>query len=167
MADQTRDPMAGEQAAAERAPEQQTEAWPNPGQEGYVHPDGTPQAEAQLRENKQAAADRAAAGSIIHGAPAAVNDVQDPGVSAGLAEQRAANYGGPTEAERREGVTQYVEQARDEMAEQQAAEQQAAADRAAAADQAGETRESVKPATSTAKTAASKNTPTGDQQQTR
>jgi hypothetical protein len=45
--------------------------WPEPGQEGFVHPDGTPQSVRQLEENKQAAADRAAAGSIIHGAPLA------------------------------------------------------------------------------------------------
>lgn len=43
--------------------------WPEPGQEGFVHPDGTPQSVAQLEGNKRAAADRAAAGSIIHGAP--------------------------------------------------------------------------------------------------
>lgn len=43
--------------------------WPEPGQEGFVHPDGTPQSVAQLEGNKHAAADRAAAGSIIHGAP--------------------------------------------------------------------------------------------------
>lgn len=43
--------------------------WPKPGEEGFVHPDGTPQSVAQLEANKQAAADRAAAGSTLHGAP--------------------------------------------------------------------------------------------------
>lgn len=43
--------------------------WPQPGEEGYVHPDGTKQAEQQLEDNRRAAADRAAAGSILHGAP--------------------------------------------------------------------------------------------------
>lgn len=121
-----RDPMAGEKSAAERAPEQQVDAWPNPGEEGYVHPDGTPQAERQLRENRQAAADRAAAGSIVHGAPAATNEVLDPGIAAGLAEKRAEDYSGPTEAEREEGVTEYVAEASREAAES-AAEQRAAA----------------------------------------
>jgi hypothetical protein len=58
-------------------------AWPVPGDEGYVHPDGTPMAEEQRRNNERAAADRAAAGSIIHGAPAATPGPQ-------LAEQAAA-----------------------------------------------------------------------------
>lgn len=43
--------------------------WPEPGQEGFVHPDGTLESIAQLESNKQAAADRARAGSFIHGAP--------------------------------------------------------------------------------------------------
>jgi hypothetical protein len=130
-----RDPMAGEQAAAERAPEQQGDSsWPRPGEEGYVHPDGTPQAARQLAENRQAAQDRAAAGSTVHGAPAATNDVQDPGVSAGIAEERAENYSGPTEAERRESLVKSVEEGRDAMADEQAA---AAEQRAADANKNG------------------------------
>ncbi|MEU8270138.1 hypothetical protein AB0B89_23640, partial [Sphaerisporangium sp. NPDC049002] len=43
--------------------------WPRPGEEGYVHPDGTPQSQRQLEDNRRAAADRAAAGSTVHGAP--------------------------------------------------------------------------------------------------
>ena len=58
--------------------------WPEPGQEGFVHADGTRQAEEQLRDNKQAAADRAAAGSIIHGAPLAT-----PGDNPGAETQKA------------------------------------------------------------------------------
>ena len=43
--------------------------WPKPGDEGFVHPDGTPYSMQQLRENRQAAMNRAAAGSAVHGAP--------------------------------------------------------------------------------------------------
>jgi hypothetical protein len=59
-----------------------------PGQEGFVHPDGTQQAEQQLADNKQAAADRAAAGSIIHGAPLATPG-DDPGAETQKAIDRA------------------------------------------------------------------------------
>lgn len=45
-------------------------SWPKPGEEGFVHPDGTPHSERQLRENLEAAANRKAAGSGVHGAPA-------------------------------------------------------------------------------------------------
>lgn len=55
----------------ERAEVQEaSKKWPEPGEEGFVHPDGTPQAERQLADNKQAAADREAKGSLIDGAPA-------------------------------------------------------------------------------------------------
>src|SRR5688572_30834205 len=58
--------------SAQVAKQQQgTSDWPVPGDEGYVHPDGTPQSVAQLEANKRAAADRAAAGSAVHGAPMA------------------------------------------------------------------------------------------------
>lgn len=113
MADQ-RDPMAGEQAAAERAPEQQGDsAWPRPGEEGYVHPDGTPQAARQLEENRQAAADRAAAGSIIDGAPSAAR-----GGAPSQAPKRAEDYSGPTEQERRESLAEFVTEKRDEVAQE-------------------------------------------------
>jgi hypothetical protein len=135
-----RDPMAGEQAAAQVAPEQQGDAsWPKPGEEGYVTPDGTPQASRQLEENRQAAANRAAVGSIIHGAPAATNDLVEPGVAAGIAERRAEAYSGPTEDERKEGVKEFVEDARNEQAE-------AAQRRSTAAAEQSQTRESAKPA---------------------
>jgi hypothetical protein len=62
--------------------------WPSPGQEGFVHPDGTRQAEQQLADNKQAAADRAAAGSIIHGAPLGTPG-DDPGAETQKAIDRA------------------------------------------------------------------------------
>lgn len=160
MAETNRDPMAGEQSAAERAPEQQIEQWPSPGEEGYVHPDGTPQAERQLTENKQAAADRAAAGSVVHGAPVATNDVLGPGVAAGIAEKRAEDYAGPTEAERRESVTDYVTEESERMADEQA-EQRAAADRAAAGTDRAAT---PKPAASRGTTDAK---PSGETQQKR
>lgn len=115
MAD--RDPMQGEQSAAERAPEQQGEAnWPKPGEEGYVHPDGTVQANQQLADNRRAAQDRAAAGSIVHGAPVARNDVLDPGVAAGLAEKRAEDYSGPTDKEREDSVSEFVTEKSQEAA---------------------------------------------------
>jgi hypothetical protein len=65
------DPIAVDapEASQDVAESQGGSGWPEPGQEGFVHPDGTPQSVAQLEANKQAAADRAAAGSIIHGAP--------------------------------------------------------------------------------------------------
>lgn len=72
------------EASQDRADSQGGSGWPEPGQEGFVHPDGTLQAENQLRDNKQAAADRAAAGSIIHGAPLAV-----PGDNPGAETQKA------------------------------------------------------------------------------
>ena len=45
--------------------------WPKPGDEGFVHPDGTPQSAQQLLENREAALNREAAGSGVHGAPGA------------------------------------------------------------------------------------------------
>src|SRR3954464_4308785 len=68
--------------------EEQGSGWPQPGQEGFVHPDGTLYAEQQLAANKQAAADRAAAGSIIHGAPLGVPG-DDPGAETQKAIDRA------------------------------------------------------------------------------
>lgn len=69
--------------------QQESKAWPKPGDEGYVHPDGTAQSVQQLEANRQAAADRAAKGSIVHGIPHGVPATEDrfdlP------AEQRLAN----------------------------------------------------------------------------
>lgn len=76
------------EASQDRAESQGGSGWPEPGQEGFVHPDGTPQAAAQLEGNKQAAADRAAAGSIIHGAPLAAPG-DDPGAETLKAIDRA------------------------------------------------------------------------------
>ena len=85
------DPIAVDapEASQVRAESQGDTGWPQPGQEGFVHPDGTAQAAKQLEDNKQAAADRAAAGSIIHGAPLATPG-DDPGAETQKAIDRAA-----------------------------------------------------------------------------
>ncbi|NUO35881.1 MAG: hypothetical protein HOQ45_02435 [Nocardioidaceae bacterium] len=86
----TDDPIAVDAPqASQYAAESQGDGWPQPGQEGFVHPDGTPQSVAQLEANKQAAADRAAAGSIIHGAPLATPG-DDPVAETQKAIDRAA-----------------------------------------------------------------------------
>lgn len=51
---------------------------PQPGDEGFVHQDGTPQAERQAAENKWAAEDRAKHGSGVHGAPAGAVALEEP-----------------------------------------------------------------------------------------
>jgi hypothetical protein len=86
------DPIAVDapKASQDVADTQGGTAWPEPGQEGFVHPDGTPQSQLQLAANKQAAADRAAAGSIIHGAPLATPG-EDPGAETQKAIDRAAS----------------------------------------------------------------------------
>lgn len=58
--------------------QQKDSSWPKPGDEGFVHPDGTPQSVAQLADNKQAQADRDHIGAVMHGAPLAT-----PGPQAG------------------------------------------------------------------------------------
>lgn len=91
MADKkSNDPIAVDAPAPSQdvAKKQGGAGWPEPGQEGFVHPDGTAQSVAQLEANKQAAADRAAAGSIIHGAPLATPG-DDPGAETLKAIDRA------------------------------------------------------------------------------
>lgn len=83
-------------------------AWPIPGDEGYVHPDGTPASVAQLADNRRAAADRAAAGSSVHGAPAATPGPQ-LGTEAAAAVARAEAKSPVTDVEARKGQTEYVE----------------------------------------------------------
>lgn len=104
------DPIAGERPAAERQVEQLGSDWPKPGDEGYVHPDGTPQSAAQLKANRQAAADRAAAGSAVHGAPAATPGPQLDQVAAAAVERAEADTG-RTDTERREALTEFVREA--------------------------------------------------------
>lgn len=87
------DPMVDKSVTSsqeEKKNQGESAGWPKPGEEGYVHPDGTKQAEQQLEDNRRAAADRAAAGSILHGAPThAGNELTEK--SEGLAIKRAAD----------------------------------------------------------------------------
>lgn len=108
-----KDSMAGESSAAEKAGDQRGDgSWPRPGEEGFVHPDGTAQAAKQLEENRRAAADRAAAGSTVHGAPSLGGDL---GKAASVAEERAEAYSGPTVAEARKDHAEWVEEKREEV----------------------------------------------------
>jgi hypothetical protein len=83
-------------------------AWPVPGDEGYVHPDGTPQSVAQMENNRRAALDRAAAGSIIHGAPAATPGPQLQ-EQAAAAVARAEADSPVTPAEAKAGLSEFVQ----------------------------------------------------------
>lgn len=103
MTDHTDSPREAEAQQADQS-------WPKPGDEGYVTPDGTPQAAAQLAENRRAAADRAAAGSIVHGAPAATPGPQLD-EQAAAAVKRAEDHNGPTVADRDKAVTEFVRDA--------------------------------------------------------
>lgn len=97
------------QPTPEKAAEQQGDrAWPRPGEEGYVHPDGTPQSVQQLEDNRRAAADRAAAGSTVHGAPLATPG-PTPDVERDKAVERAENYSGKTVAEGEEELTEWID----------------------------------------------------------
>jgi len=103
----TQDDRVTAENSATEAEKQQGSNWPVPGDEGYVVPDGTPQAAQQLEDNKRAAADRAAAGSAIHGAPAATPGPQLLGEAA-AAQKRAEEYSGPTMADREQGVSDSI-----------------------------------------------------------
>lgn len=84
-------------------------SWPDPGDEGYVHPDGTLQSVQQMESNRRAAADRAAAGSIIHGAPAATPGPQlQEQAAAAVARAEAESPVSPAEA--RDGLATYVKE---------------------------------------------------------
>jgi hypothetical protein len=61
--------------------QQKDSAWPVPGDEGFVHPDGTPQSVKQLEDNKQAQADRDHVGAVLHGAPLATPGPQSHDVT--------------------------------------------------------------------------------------
>lgn len=115
----------GVQPTPEQAEEQQADSsWPKPGEEGYVHPDGTPQSVQQLEDNRRAAADRAAAGSVVHGAPLATPgpDVQ---AERDKAVERAESYSGTTTAEAEENLTEWVETKTEEKADEAADDEQA------------------------------------------
>ncbi len=83
-------------------------AWPVPGDEGYVHPDGTPASVAQMESNRRAAADRAAAGSIIHGAPMATPGPQML-QQAEAAQARAAADSPVTPDEAKAGQAEFIQ----------------------------------------------------------
>lgn len=70
MAQSSDNPIYVEDSVIGAGKAQRGGSWPKPGDEGFVHPDGTPQSARQLIENRQAAANREAAGSRVHGAPA-------------------------------------------------------------------------------------------------
>lgn len=91
--------------------------WPKPGEEGYVHPDGTPQSQRQMADNQLAAADRAAAGSILHGAPLATPG-PDPEGETAKAAARAESYSGKTVAEGRRDLAEHIAEASREKAEE-------------------------------------------------
>lgn len=103
MADTTKD-----NSAVDAEKQQADNSWPVPGDEGYVIPDGTPQAAQQLEQNRRAAADRAAAGSTVHGAPMATPGPQVLGEQA-AAQARAENYSGPTMADKDKGTTEAIQ----------------------------------------------------------
>lgn len=101
MAEETKDTF---QTAVQQ---QGDRAWPVPGDEGYVHPDGTELSERQRRDNERAAADRAAAGSIIHGAPAATPGPQLQ-EQAAAAQARAAADSPVTPGDAKAGLTEFI-----------------------------------------------------------
>src|SRR5688500_3413890 len=95
-------------SSPEEAVRQQRDGdWPRPGEEGYVNPDGTGQSAQQLADNRRAAADRAAAGSTVHGAPLATPG-PNPGAETLKAEKRAEEYSGTTQEQAEEGLTRFV-----------------------------------------------------------
>jgi hypothetical protein len=87
--------------------------WPKPGDEGYVHPDGTPQSVAQLAGNRQAALDRAAVGSIVHGAPAVQRGGRPDATN--IAVDRARGLNDPTGVERDQALTDFVRAGQDDL----------------------------------------------------
>lgn len=100
--------MADTDSAQVAKQQQADKSWPVPGDEGYVHPDGTPQSVEQLERNRRAAADRAAAGSAVHGAPAATPGPQLADEAAAAA-ARAEAKSPVTMADAEQGLTEFVE----------------------------------------------------------
>jgi hypothetical protein len=106
------------QPTPEKAAEQQDDnSWPRPGEEGYVTPDGTPQSVKQLEDNRRAAADRAAAGSTVHGAPLATPG-PTPDAERAKAVERAENYSGTTVEERDKAVTEWIDDKTEEKVDE-------------------------------------------------
>lgn len=110
-------------------------AWPVPGDEGYVHPDGTPQSVKQMEDNQRAAADRAAAGSIIHGAPAATPGPQLQ-EQAAAAQARAAADSPVTPEEAKTGLSEFIQDGFERAAEKAEASDQDVTPSAATPDSA-------------------------------
>lgn len=108
--------MVDEKSVVETGAAQRGGDWPKPGEEGFVHPDGTPQSERQRVENVQAAADRAAAGSGIHGAPSM------GGVAPGAPELEPSDL-----AAAQDEHTEWVRKAHAELIDEQAKAAEAAA----------------------------------------
>lgn len=96
--------------------QQADKGWPSPGDEGYVHPDGTPQSVKQLEDNRRAAADRAAAGSAVHGAPAATPGPQ-LAEQAAAAVKRAEGKSPVSKAEADQGLSEFVTERLEKAAE--------------------------------------------------
>lgn len=108
-----------EDSAQSAKAQQGDSAWPKPGDEGYVNPDGTPGSFEQLERNKRAAADRAAAGSSVHGAPAATPGPQ-LAEQAAAAVERAEAKSPVTEADREKGLTEFIEKSYQKAADEAA-----------------------------------------------
>lgn len=125
------DKVTADNSATDAQKQQSDGSWPIPGDEGYVIPDGTPQASRQLAENRRAAADRAAAGSSVHGAPAATPGPQLLGEAA-AAQARAESYSGPTIEERDASVTQAIRDGHEQATEKAEASDQPVTSSAAA-----------------------------------
>lgn len=127
---QSSDSLGGVEASPQVAEQQRSDSsWPRPGEEGFVHPTGTPQSVQQLEDNRRAAADRAAAGSGVHGAPAQGGGGVEPD-HAGAADA----YSGPTVAERDADHTDWVAEKHAEVLDEQAAASESAAPADASAE---------------------------------
>jgi hypothetical protein len=116
MTEKNEDRVADTDSAQVAKQQQGASDWPVPGDEGYVHPDGTPGSVEQLERNRRAAADRAAAGSAVHGAPAATPGPQ-LAEEAAAAVARAEAKSPVTMAEAEEGLTEFVEKGHERAAD--------------------------------------------------
>lgn len=126
MTDKKDDRVTGTDSAQVAKQQQGDSGWPVPGDEGYVHPDGTPGSVEQLERNRRAAADRAAAGSSVHGAPAATPGPQLADEAA-AAVARAEGRSPVTMADAEQGLTEFVEKGHERAAGKADIEEPAAA----------------------------------------
>lgn len=117
--------VASTDSPREAKQQQGDSSWPVPGDEGYVHPDGSPQSVAQLEANRRAAADRAAAGSAIHGAPLATPGPQAADEQA-AAVARAEASSPVTKTDADKGLSEYIEKGLEEATEKASASDQPA-----------------------------------------